>query len=227
LNFAKFLLKNNAKFDYTDSNTYKIITQIYKPSIYEFLINKYFDLSRSDNNGRTLLHWAVIENNELLLNYLLNIKSININLRDKFGNTPLYYAVKFRRENIIERLINAGADPNIRGQNNLSPYDLSQRINLNIGMIYLIKYRYYNNRIDKNINIKFLYDKAVVSKKLASVHEAITLLNALNIQNSKILFQDKFIVSKKNGKIFRYKINVKFTINYPNNLYLKISKTKN
>jgi len=54
-------------------------------------------------------------------------KYLDINVKDKIGNTPLHYAVILENDEIIELLLNKNADPftqNIEGE---SPYDLATK----------------------------------------------------------------------------------------------------
>lgn len=48
-----------------------------------------------DSYGANLLHWASAFNQKNIAKYLLE-KGIDVNLRDKNGNTPLHYAAMGR-----------------------------------------------------------------------------------------------------------------------------------
>lgn len=62
-----------------------------------------------DNNGRTPLHLAVVENDERMVKVLTR-ESTNCNLKDNDGNTPLHLAVIQKETHLIADLIGNGAD---------------------------------------------------------------------------------------------------------------------
>ena len=78
---------------------------------------------------RNPLHWAVIENQEEIVDIILEYKLINI---DEFSRelpvTPLYYAVKNNNKKIIKTLRKNGADPHKhKDQSKIkSPYDTAK-----------------------------------------------------------------------------------------------------
>lgn len=76
---------------------------------------KYFD-------GRTCLHYACIIGDTQLVELLLANKA-DPNAKDKFSNTPLYYAclVESLNQVIIKILLNNKSNPNIRGHNGNTP----------------------------------------------------------------------------------------------------------
>jgi hypothetical protein len=61
-------------------------------------------------DGATALHLAVAGEHEDLVNYLLGVPGINLNIRDKQGQTPLYIAVSSGLKSIALALAEAGAD---------------------------------------------------------------------------------------------------------------------
>ncbi|WP_428241127.1 ankyrin repeat domain-containing protein [Gynuella sp.] len=63
-------------------------------------------------SGRTPLHYAVIEKDNQLLEYLLK-NTVNLNSPDSSGATPLFLAVMTEDLVAVKNLLNAGADPNI------------------------------------------------------------------------------------------------------------------
>src|SRR5690606_29157590 len=52
---------------------------------------------------RTSLHYAVITNHEEIVKFILELGA-DTNMRDSYGNTPLYYAVKNNNYNIVNLL---------------------------------------------------------------------------------------------------------------------------
>ncbi len=61
-------------------------------------------------DGRTVVHIAVEEQNEKLLQYLITEPGVNLNLRDGQGQTPLYLAVSAGLKGIALMLAENGAD---------------------------------------------------------------------------------------------------------------------
>lgn len=78
------------------------------------------------NKGTTLLIDSIIEKNIKKLEFLLKAgANPNFRLKDhythQYRNSPLHYAIHSYDLNILERLLNAGADPNILGFNQQTP----------------------------------------------------------------------------------------------------------
>lgn len=57
---------------------------------------------RDDDDGNTLLHFAVMQRKTLILNYLITLDGINPNLPNQLGETPLMLAVQ---NNYIEEAV--------------------------------------------------------------------------------------------------------------------------
>ena len=77
----------------------------------EKLLPQHIDLSATDTDGSTALHWAVrqddLETTNLLIRGGANVKTAN-----RYGVTPLSLACLNGNAAIIESLLKAGADPN-------------------------------------------------------------------------------------------------------------------
>ncbi|HDL2090878.1 TPA: ankyrin repeat domain-containing protein, partial [Mannheimia haemolytica] len=56
---------------------------------------------------------------ELVRFYISN--GLDVNAQDKYGMTPLHYAMRAKNVDAAIALLNAGADPNIPNQDNLIP----------------------------------------------------------------------------------------------------------
>ena len=72
-------------------------------------------------------------------------KKLNINKKNKNGDTPLHLAVQRGDYDIIQLLLDNGADITIKNKKGISPYDLADkdmRLAFNLEDIYnnLIKY---------------------------------------------------------------------------------------
>ena len=76
---------------------------IYFKEIYHFSIND------RDYAGNTPLHWACHMGSENCINFLISWMD-DINILNKKGQTPFYYAIKILRPKIIKKLLKKGAD---------------------------------------------------------------------------------------------------------------------
>jgi ankyrin repeat protein len=104
---------------------------------------KELDINSQDKGGFSALHFAVQEHNLKILTALLKKKHIIIDIQDKYGNTPLMRAffVNENKEDIIIKLLEAGADINKKNNYNVTP-----------GCLYFIEKTMVkiNNYIQKN-----------------------------------------------------------------------------
>lgn len=91
-----------------------------------YLINNKADLSIQDNEGLSALHFAVQEKNiEIIKSILLKLDKNQIDIQDKYGNTPLWKAIKTDETSvkIIDLLIIKGADIKKKNKKGISPLD--------------------------------------------------------------------------------------------------------
>ncbi len=72
------------------------------------------DLATPDSEGYTFVHQAVVKGWGNLLDYLLDEKGLAADTRSSLGITPLDLAAQYRRIDLVNRLIAAGADVNNR-----------------------------------------------------------------------------------------------------------------
>jgi len=82
-----------------------------------------------DKNGWTPLHFAAQENSISAVRALIKCGA-NAELKDVFGNTPLFRAVFSSTGNgeIINCLIEAGANPDSKNKHDVSPKSLAESI---------------------------------------------------------------------------------------------------
>ena len=83
------------------------------------------DITEKDSSGNTVLHFAAVAGNNILLSDFLRLR-INIDAKNSNGNTALHLAAQ-RPENTdtILRLLNAGASPSIKNNSRRTPFDLA------------------------------------------------------------------------------------------------------
>lgn len=78
------------------------------------LINS-LDNSTEYGNDWSILHYAVYRNYKEMIQYFLTIPLLNINIRNRDGFTPLFYAAQQNNIELCELLLHAGADPTLAG----------------------------------------------------------------------------------------------------------------
>jgi len=99
------------------------------------------DLSYRDKDGWTLLHHAVRESNEDLIDLLLK-RGAEINAKDKYGYTPLHWAVTNKDKKMVELLVSRGADVNARNlQGNTPLYDTWGGSDVDVQIAEILKSR--------------------------------------------------------------------------------------
>lgn len=94
----------------------------------------FFNVSRTDNQGKTALHYAAENGNLKIVKLLCKDKSINLDVRDNQGKTALHYAIEKQRQyfeegfwyddkSIIDFLMGKGANPRTWDNNGVAPCD--------------------------------------------------------------------------------------------------------
>jgi len=74
--------------------------------------SKKYDLNQKNSGGNTLLHEAILNNQQGIVKLLIK-KGANINEQNNFGQTPLFYSILLGNSNISSMLIKQNADFNI------------------------------------------------------------------------------------------------------------------
>ncbi|KAI4563302.1 hypothetical protein MJG53_011317 [Ovis ammon polii x Ovis aries] len=115
-------------FDYCRENNIGHITKVIK--------TKNMDVNMKDEEGRTLLHWACDRGHKELVTVLLQYRA-DINCQDNEGQTALHYvtwspylsispsAAACEFLDIVELLLQSGADPTIRDQDGCLPEEVT------------------------------------------------------------------------------------------------------
>jgi ankyrin repeat protein len=80
---------------------------------------KLYDLIKRDNEGKTALHRAVIDQQPSVIELML-MQGADVNARDGEGCTPLRMAVVFDRHAVAKTLLDHGADANAKDNYGLS-----------------------------------------------------------------------------------------------------------
>ncbi|MFC1669816.1 ankyrin repeat domain-containing protein [Spirochaetota bacterium] len=98
----------------------------------------------SDGIPVTPVHMAVINHDSKILD-ILSDKKVNWNVRDAYGSTPLYWAVLDGKEDLVKKLLDYGADPNVHETTNhnilsfiiISPLDYAVSRNKEITQVLI------------------------------------------------------------------------------------------
>ena len=228
--------KNSHYTNKTQSEIYNI-SQLSVQQMHQALLNNPSLINTTDNNGETLLSYALKKNNYKIYDLLLNSSFLYLNFQDRDGNSYLHLSVKNQSEKIIKNLIEKGINLNL--QNKLG--DTALHIAYEIGNNNIIKYLIEHgiNRIIKNKENKKAEEiKSLTINKNQSVHNynsiCKTMINnkstsEFNINNvdtnilksaKKENIKDKYDINKRlqkeNGGIYEEDIKSK--------VYSKINK---
>ena len=109
-----------------------------KIELVETLIEYKADIDSKDNDERTALHFAAQEYQIGIVKLLLE-NGVTVDTRDNNGNTPLSDAVFYSegRGEIIELLLNYGADKKLKNDYDVSPIELAKSIdNYNVKQFF-------------------------------------------------------------------------------------------
>ena len=113
----KLLIENFAEINALSSHGLNMIhkaAQGNKPSAIIYFNKKYnMDLKDLEENHMNALHLATISGMDNSVIFLLSL-GLDPNIQDKFGYTALHYAVKYNQNRIIKKLLQKGADRDIK-----------------------------------------------------------------------------------------------------------------
>jgi len=83
----------------------------------KFLISQKADPKITTVEGTTVLHLAALNGHDTLVNYLVNEVKMDVNVQDKFGDTPLIAASGSGKLSTTKLILSLGADITIRNRN--------------------------------------------------------------------------------------------------------------
>ena len=132
IKIIKLLISNHADLkalSYNGLNMLHKAAQGNKPSAIIYFYKKYnMDLEAVENNKKlNALHLATISGMDNSVIFLLRL-GINPNIQDNRGYTALHYAVKYKHTRIIKKLIQNGANKDIKESiNNKTPSMMAKK----------------------------------------------------------------------------------------------------
>lgn len=95
-------------------------------SMLEELIQNECDVTKSDANGKTALHWAAATNNVDAIRRLLEVKETNKDAQDLAEETPLFLACKEGAKGAVEMLLSHYANKDISDQMDRDPIEIAR-----------------------------------------------------------------------------------------------------
>lgn len=101
----------------------------YQESTAKDLINNGIDVNHQDNMWQTPLHYCAQLCNITIAELLLQ-RGAKVNVIDAYGNTPLWYAVFYARDDyqMVKLFLKYGADTHHKNKAHRSPIDFAQQI---------------------------------------------------------------------------------------------------
>ncbi|AAR83357.1 ankyrin repeat protein [Canarypox virus] len=152
----------------------------------KLLIEKGANIHISDNNGYTALHNAArygsLESIDLFLSY-----GIDVDIKDKIGNTPLFYASPY--PDVVKALLEKGANPNTVNSRGLTP--LSRTIDISdlstqhiVSHIMLLEYRDTFNSQISTVNANLIKNNVSINEMKVSCKKELERMKSIHI-NSK------------------------------------------
>ena len=82
--------------------------------VFKYFYSKGINPSKKDKNEQTCLFYTCREGKKICCNYLVNKCKLNINDKDIFGQTAIFYCVRGNKINTTKLMIKLGADLNIQ-----------------------------------------------------------------------------------------------------------------
>jgi ankyrin repeat protein len=118
---VQLLLELGANPNIGDQNgQFPIYVAMNDPELFQLLVSKGADVNIK--NGRyTLLHQAIVNNNQRIVQLLLSQKGVDINGKTDDGETAVHLAVMRRNQMLLQQLLASGADANLTNRSLQSP----------------------------------------------------------------------------------------------------------
>ena len=186
-------MKSKKIYHYSNKTQPEIfnISQLSPQQLNQALSNNPSLINSVDNNGETLLSYAIKKNNYKIYDLLLNSPFLYLNFQNNDGDSYLHLAVRNQLEKIIKNLVEKGIKINIQNKKGNTALHLAYETGNNSIIKYLIEHGI--NRAIKNKENK----KAEEVKKNIKMNknQSVTNFNSLN----KALSKNKIISEFKNS----------------------------
>jgi ankyrin repeat protein len=226
----KLLLSYECNIDYIDIDGKTILYYPIKygyNNIFKIILDNSKDIigitiyNIKDKNNNTPLHYAVLYNNSVALNVLLDIDS-NINIANDEGNTPLHIAVYNNNIDNINLLLKSKViDVNLLNNQGLSVFHIAViKRYIDVIKIFINDKRFNINTIETKYNmtpLMYLLDINYLNIIIEMLNNG-ALLSNQDIYGNNILhhclIENKidiflFLKNYKNNKIIDNQINIK------------------
>ena len=207
-------MKSKKNSHYTNKTQSEIfnISQLSVQQLRQALLTNPSLINTIDNNGETLLSYALKKNNYKTFDLLLNSPFLYLNFQDRDGNSYLHLSVKNQNEKIIKNLIEKGINLNLQNKLGNTALHIAYEIGNNNIIKFLIEHGI--NRIIKNKENKKAEEiKSLTMNKNQSVHNynsiCKTMINNKSTSEFKINNVDTNILksAKKEDNKDIYDIN--------------------
>ena len=130
-------ISNNIK-NQKSSDIY-LKSQLKESALRKIIITNPDIINTLDEKGETILSYALKKNNLEIIDLILSYNNLNLNYKDKKGNSYLHLAVKNRNDKKIETLIKKGINLNMQNNSGNTALHLAYEINNFIIIKLLIK----------------------------------------------------------------------------------------
>lgn len=126
---VKLLLKRGANFEAVNgAGVTPLQMAAFTPNssiIFQLLLENGASLYAVDRDGNTVLHTAAASDNISVIEKIAAENPSFYKIKNRSGNTPLHVAAYFDHERTINRLLDLGADPNIKNKYGQTPLDIA------------------------------------------------------------------------------------------------------
>ena len=133
IKLINLLIQNGADISIKTNNNFSMIHLAVMGNkitpLYYFNQKYKVDLNTNDSKDNTLLHLATYFNSKKIFNYLLTVKKIKVNSKNRDGFTPLHFAVINQNISMIKKLLMKGANSSIKNNSKETAYDLAKKNN--------------------------------------------------------------------------------------------------
>ena len=123
IDVASVLVEAGASLDIQDNNGMTALMSASDEGnlkIVKLLVEAGANINVQDNKGFTALIIAILQKQYLVAHYLIE-SNANLNIAVKLGKTALHAACTVRNAELVDKLLNNGADPNICDSNHCTP----------------------------------------------------------------------------------------------------------